>query len=125
MDHKGSAEKFRFDSPPSGEKHPLSGKLPRHKLGEKFLKGPIPLLWLEGAARLPGKALHVALQLWFWAGIKRSRVIKLPSSNLLKFGVNRHAGYRGLNALERAGLVSVIRKCGRKPVVTLLDYTEN
>ena len=38
--------------------------LPRHRQGEKFLKGPIPWDWLTKAAQLPGHALHVALVLW-------------------------------------------------------------
>jgi len=45
--------------------------LPRHKLGEKFLKGPIPWDWISRAAKQPGKAVHVALVLWFLAGIKK------------------------------------------------------
>ena len=36
-------------------------KPPRHKQGEKFLKGPVPLKWLERAACLPGKALHLVV----------------------------------------------------------------
>jgi hypothetical protein len=42
---------------------PQLKKPPRHRSGEKFLKGPIPLLWLIQAGRLPGKALHVGLLL--------------------------------------------------------------
>jgi len=100
---------------------PNETKLPRHRLGEKFLKGPIPLLWLAAAAKQPGRALHVGIAVWFLAGIKRNAVIALSSSILVSFGVNRHAVYRGLKALERAGLVSVVRKPGRLPQVTLLD----
>jgi hypothetical protein len=35
------------------------------------------------------------------------------------FELGRWAAYRGLKALERAGLVSVARRPGRKPIVTL------
>jgi hypothetical protein len=97
-------------------------KLPRHEPGQKFLKGPIPLNWLSLAASQPGKALHVALALWFWAGMKRSRQVTLSMSWLrATLGVDRHSGYRGLAALEVIGLVSVVRHQGRKPIVTLLD----
>ena len=34
---------------------------PRHKPGEKFLKGPIPWPWIESAGALPGKALAIGL----------------------------------------------------------------
>ena len=38
-----------------------------------FIKGPIPLVWLQRAAAIPGKALHVALGLWFVGGLCRSQ----------------------------------------------------
>ena len=109
---------------PSGTMKPQfrqSRKLPRHKAGEKFLKGPIPWLWLIKAAKLPGRALHVGIVLWFLAGMKRSHQISLSRLQLTNLGVKRHSGYRGVEALERAGLVSVDRKRGRQAIVTLLE----
>ena len=52
---------------------PPPNRPPRHRSGEKFLKGPIPWAWLQRAFLLPGKALHVALLLWREAGCRRSR----------------------------------------------------
>jgi hypothetical protein len=94
---------------------------PRHKPGEKFLKGPIPWTWLAKAAHQPGKALHVAIALWFLAGITRKRTVALSGAVLQALGVNRHSGYRGLAALEQAGLVSVERHSGHHSCVTLLE----
>lgn len=94
---------------------------PRHDRGQRFLKGPIPLGWLSAAGRQPGKALHVANVLWFIAGLTRTKEVKLATASLAEFGVNRHAGYRGLAALEQAGLVAVRRHRGRQPIVTLLE----
>ena len=93
---------------------------PRHAKGEGFLKGPIPLSWLEAAARLPGKSLHAGVALWFAAGLLRSD--KIPLSNLSghRFGCDRNAKYRALAWLEGAGLVRVERKLGRAPIVTIL-----
>jgi len=96
-------------------------RLPRHKPGEKFLKGPIPWDWLTHAAKLPGKALCVATALWFLAGVKGKRTVALSGIVLKDLGVKRNAAYRGLAALERAGLVSAIRHLGRSPIVTLLE----
>ena len=96
-------------------------KPPRHKPGEKFLKGPIPWTWVVRAAHQPGKALHVAIVLWFLVGVKKTRTVALSGSVLRGLGVNRYSGYRGLVALEQAGLVSAERHPGRNPVVTLLD----
>ena len=45
---------------------------PSPQKGEAFLKGPIPLAWLERAARLPGKSLQAAVALWYAAGLTRS-----------------------------------------------------
>jgi hypothetical protein len=100
----------------------LSRNVPRHKVGQKFLKGPIPLNWLSMAARQPGKAFQVALGLWFWAGVKKSCEVAFSMSWLkTTFGVDRYSGYRGLAALEGVGLVAVVRHPGRKTVVTLLE----
>ncbi len=97
-------------------------KPPRHRRGERFLKGPIPLIWLGAAAILPGRALAVALELWFWAGLKNKRVVRISLSHLRSApGMSRSSASRGLGALERAGLVSVVRKPGRKPIITLTD----
>ncbi len=112
---------LRLTSVPSGPSGRRRTKLPRHHPGEQFLKGPIPWQWLTRAAQQPGRALHVAIALWFWAGIKGSGQIALSISRLSMLGVNRFAAYRGLAALERVGLVAVHRQKGRKPIVTILD----
>ena len=96
-------------------------KPPTHKFGEHFLKGPIPLAWLEEAARLPGKSLHAGVALWYAAGRAKSAAIPLSNIASLHFGLDRNAKYRALVWLEEAGLIAVERKLGRAPVVTLLD----
>ena len=113
-------EPQRLALPTSGKRPAANTNPPRHRAGEKFLKGPIPWNWLAAAARQPGKALHVAIVLWFFAGVKKTGTVALSGAALRGFGVNRHAGYRGLAVLERAGLVSVARHPGRMPVVTIL-----
>jgi hypothetical protein len=95
---------------------------PKHSKGEKFLKGPIPWIWLSKAAQQPGKALHVAIVIWFLAGINKNRSIKLSNKILREFGVKRHSGYRGLRTLESIGLISVKRQRGRNSIVTILDH---
>lgn len=85
------------------------------------MKGPIPGGWLATAAKLPGKALAVALCLWTAAGMVRGRKIKLTADQLDYFGLGYDATRRGLEALERVGLVNVERRRGRCPVVTLCE----
>ena len=88
---------------------------------QQTLRGPIPLDWLSTAARLPGKSLHVGIALWFEGGAQKSRVVPLSNLTSLRFGLDRNAKYRALAWLEEAGLVSVRRKLGRTPLVTILD----
>ena len=113
----------QFRSTPDGErlKPPKVRRLPRHKSGEWFLKGPIPGTWLSRAAALTGRSLHVALAVWYLAGLKRSRQVTLGRKTLRMFGVQPDASRRGLVELERAGLVCVERSSGCSPRVTLLE----
>ena len=102
-------------------------KAPRHKSGEHFLRGPIPMAWLCAASRASGNGsgFKVAIALWYLSGLNRqARTVKLKGSVLRKMGVERHAGYRGLEALEKARLVSVKQHVGRSPLVTLLGMED-
>jgi hypothetical protein len=94
---------------------------PRHRSGEKFLKGPVPWAWLERAFTLSGKALHVALLVWFEAGCARSRTVRMCLSGTLPTGLNEQSARRGLQRLAEAGLVTVRRRPGRGLEVTLND----
>jgi|RhiMetdeSRZDD1v2_1073273.scaffolds.fasta_scaffold814160_3 hypothetical protein len=87
---------------------------------ERF-RGPVPLMWLLTAARLPGRALHVAIALWYAAQVSREPSVHLSNTLCERFGLDRNAKYRGLDLLEATGLVSVERKRGRSPTVTILD----
>ena len=89
----------------------------------RFIKGPIPLAWIEVAAKLPGKALHVALAICYLAGMNKFKPFRLSHRTLMIFGVSRHAAYRGLRALEMAGLVNVERHPGKNPVITVKELT--
>ena len=98
---------------------------PRHKPGEKFIKGPIPWDWITEAAKLGGSPLKVAVGLWFYAGMKSNRSIKFSNVILPELDLSRSAKYRGLKKLEDRGLVSLQQASGCSPVVTLLDLQEH
>jgi hypothetical protein len=87
-----------------------------------FLKGPIPMPWLIVAANLPGKALHVGIALWFWSGIKKSETFILPSNAIKDLGVSRQTCYTHLKAMEKAGLLSIEARKGKKPQITLFPH---
>lgn len=102
---------------------PKRDRAPRHKSGERFLRGPIPMDWLCAASAASGQGggLKVAIALWYLSGLNRqAKTVKLSGAVLRALGVQRHAAYRGLEVLERAGLVSVERRQGQSPIVTLL-----
>jgi|TARA_B100002003_G_scaffold53117_1_gene48345 DNA-binding transcriptional ArsR family regulator len=101
--------------------NPIAGAIPKHKNKEHFLKGPVPLNWIAGAACCGGRALHVAIILWYRVGLEKKPTVKIPRWVADKFGLSRYSKTRGLRALEQAGLVSVIRRQGCSPLVTLLD----
>jgi hypothetical protein len=86
----------------------------------RFLRGPIPLDWLQQAARLPGRALHLGIALWYLDGFQQTRTVQAKPSVIRDFGLDRYASYRALHQLEEVGLVSVVRKKGAAPMVTLL-----
>ena len=104
-------------------------RTPRRRASRRefFIRGPIPWPWIAAAARLPGKALHVATTLCLLAGMQRGGPVSLSSARLREAGVSRYSAYRALLALEKAGLAEVVRRRGQQPVVTLrrLDLSPN
>ena len=101
----------RLGPPPGDAKRPTT----------YFIKGPLQLPWLHGAAGLPGKALHIALGLLFLKGLHCSSTFPFKRKVANEFGVSRDATYDALTNLENAGLISVSRHRGRSPIVTVID----
>jgi DNA-binding transcriptional ArsR family regulator len=92
-------------------------KIRHHR--SRFLKGPVPWDWIIRASELPGRALIVGLCLWRLSGAVGNRTVTLGNAELQPFGIDRAAKSRALTVLESAGLVTVERKRGRLPIVTL------
>ena len=94
------------------------------KSGGKFIKGPIPVEWLQRANLLGGPCSALATALWFGWGISKGAPFRVTHGLLNQLGVNLRSGRRALSTLESAGLVSVKRGRGRCPVVTILELEE-
>ena len=77
--------------------------------------------WLERAARLPGKSIHLAVVLQRLVVSSNACRVVLDNVSCLRFGLSRNAKYRALRSLEEVGLVAVMRKVGRAPIVTVRD----
>jgi hypothetical protein len=92
-------------------------EIPKMKL---FLRGPIPLEWLSKAAKLPGKALNVAIALWWCHGMAKGKPFKLTQRALTCLNVKRDAVSAGLIRLEQAGLIQVERRLGQCPIIVII-----
>ena len=90
-------------------------------LEREYLRGPIPMEWIITAARLPGRSLQVGIALWITSEIHQSRVVALTNLASQYFGLDRNSKYRGLAWLEHEGLITVRRKLGQPPIVTILN----
>ena len=108
---------------PTDKRRP--SRLPRPVKGEAFFTGPIPMAWVERAAVLPGRAWHLACALWFVAVRDRNKDPRVTISlkTRLRFGLTRKVYYRAQNVLERAGLVKIQRRAGRKTEFTILPVS--
>jgi hypothetical protein len=96
--------------------------LPESKRTRRPLRGSLPWDWWEVALQLPGRSLQVAVVCWLTGErLFNSAVFELPCNRWADFGLSRDATSRGLDQLEHAGLVSVVRRPGQCPVVTVLD----
>jgi hypothetical protein len=90
------------------------------KRAEPFIKGPIPMAWLSSAAKLPGKVIHVALGLFWLAGMKPQQKIKMTRQALDLFNVSNDAYRDALLRLEAAGLIKVWRAPGQRAQVEIV-----
>jgi hypothetical protein len=102
----------------SSLKQPLPLKVRQKR---RFIKGPIPLDWISRACSLPGKGAELALALWYLSGLTGRCTVNLTRTICRNFCIGRDSKYRGLKAMEEAGLVTVERHRGRSPRVTLLE----
>jgi DNA-binding MarR family transcriptional regulator len=93
------------------------------KRGERFLKGPIPLKDIAAASRLPGQALAILLAIHHQTALTGRPSVSLPVSLLAHLSISRSSKSRGLKALERSGLITVVRSKGRAAKINLRTTT--
>ena len=86
----------------------------------KFIKGPIPANWMAEVYKLPASAIKIGLALWYVSGLKKSTTFRLTTKQLEDFYIDRQTKYRGLQHLEKAGLIEVKSQAGKNPTVTLI-----
>jgi DNA-binding MarR family transcriptional regulator len=82
----------------------------------------VPLQWAAAAAKATQTqqaVVWVLLQHMAWRA--KSKTFPFPNGLLERLGVERRAKNRALQKLERAGIITIKRRSGRAPVITLID----
>ncbi len=88
---------------------------------EPFIRGPIPMAWLDGVFSLPGRVpLVVALALVYQSGLQGSSTVRFTHKLMNRFGVAPRSASRSLERLQAAGLVRIHRPPGRCREVEIL-----
>jgi hypothetical protein len=99
------------------------------KLTGKFL-GPVPEAWAVKASEAGGRyrsrsALLVGLILWREHRFNGDGLpVKLTKARLRALGVGRYSTRNALDALEKAGLITVERFTHRSPLITILNKAD-
>ncbi len=113
-------KKLRAEAEHSRQRYSESHPVPKPGKGELFVRGPVPLTWLNRALSLGDKAGHLSWALWWLVGIRKGNPVRLTRRILDEFCLSPRAAARLLAEFEHAGLVEVDRKRGRSPIVTLV-----
>jgi ribosomal protein S19E (S16A) len=91
----------------------------KRKKQEQFVK--VPLWWAAEAAKATRTpVMLVLIELLHRSWKARSLTFPLPNGSLKKYGVSRDIKRRVLCDLEEAGLITVERRHGKAPLVTLV-----
>ena len=95
------------------------------RLKTPFLRGPIPLSWLQKAMKLGGTAISVGIVLWYYRGLKKSLIFKIGIQDIAGLiGRSWLTAKRGLIALERRGVISISRHQGRKHLIEIHEIDD-
>jgi hypothetical protein len=95
-------------------------RIPRQR--GAFIRGPIPLAWLDGVLSLPGRVpLLVALALVYQSGLEGSATVRFTHKLMNRFGVAPRSASRALEQLQAAGLVRVHRPPGSCREIEILN----
>ena len=86
---------------------------------EEYLGGPIPLQWIDTAARLGGQALLVGLLIWHYTTMRKEPVALTPTL-LTKHGVPKSTGHWAVKQLEASGLIRVRRNGHHAPLIEVI-----
>ena len=98
---------------------------------KQFIRGPLPLEWLQKASNISRTAGVVGLIIWgiayqrkLWGYGSQRRTsghIKVTTQNCMKWGVCGNSKNTALRLMDEAGLIRLDLKRGRSPIVQIID----
>ena len=95
---------------------------PTHQHSRLFIRGPIPLWWIQAAACAGGTEL--GCYLWYKSGLIRSNTVHLRPSEMKGFGLTEKIRRRQVKALDKAGLVKIHPQPGQCHRVSIREDYE-
>jgi hypothetical protein len=107
-------DKFALPDLPIKERRVVPRKIRKRR--QQFVM--VPMVWRERLEGATGQTILLALDL-LYLGWKKGGPIKLTNGMLREDGISRQSKWRGLNELERRGLITVERRPRRSPIVRL------
>lgn len=90
------------------------------KSEDLFLKGPIPLSWIQRVTSLPGKTLHVALAIRWLSDMNPGARVKISKKAMKAFGFSADTCRDALKRLEAIGVIEVQSLPGQMSLITLI-----
>ncbi len=82
-----------------------SDRLPKTRKGERFIRGPIPLTWLQIAAACGDRGALVGMLLWYAAGLNCHHEFKFTPSIRTGFTIDPKTVRRVLAKMQDMGLI--------------------
>ncbi len=92
----------------------------RPPLAGLFIKGPLPLDWLQQANQIGGSTGIVAAALWFYVGLTCSNRFKVDGRLDSLCGLTRQTRDLALRKLQDAGLLRLSSRRGSYPTVEIV-----
>lgn len=87
----------------------------------KFIKGPIDAKWVSMAIMQGLPAATISWVIWYLKGFKKRSNFKLTNKEMGRWNISANTKYKGLDQLEKAGLISITKKAGANPIIRILE----
>ena len=105
--------------------------VPKSRQYKEYVRGPLPLKWFQLASNISRTAGVVGLIIWkiayqrkLWGHDSQRRTsgsIKVTNQTCMKWGICGNSKNIALRMMKEAGLIRLDTKCGRSPVVQIID----